>query len=62
MTTLDAMTEQTDVVVPHGDVPLAVRLHRPDGAGTARLPTVVCTGSWLTVKEQMPDLYAASPR
>lgn len=53
------MSEQTDVVVPHGDVPLAVRIHRPPDAGTARMPTVVCTGSWLTVKEQMPDLYAA---
>lgn len=55
------MTEHPDVldvVVPHGDVPLAVRIHRPAGAATERLPTVVCTGSWLTVKEQMPDLYA----
>ncbi len=41
------MSEQTDVVVPHGDVPLAVRIHRPPDAGTARMPTVVCTGSWL---------------
>ncbi len=50
-----------DLVVPDGDVPLAVRLHLPD-AGHDRsgsLPAVVVTGSWLTVKEQMPDLYAA---
>ena len=47
-----------DLIVPDGDVPLAVRIHFPDG-GEARLPAVVVTGSWLTVKEQMPDAYAA---
>ena len=26
--------------------------------GTDKLPIVIVTGAWLTVKEQMPDLYA----
>lgn len=47
-----------DLIVPDGDVPLAVRIHSPD-CGEARRPAVVVTGSWLTVKEQMPDAYAA---
>ena len=51
-----------DLIVPDGDVPLAVRIHAPDGSpvdGKRGFPAVVITGSWLTVKEQMPDLYAA---
>ncbi|MGC5225300.1 alpha/beta hydrolase [Micromonospora sp. DT81.3] len=41
-----------------GDVPLAARMFSPP-AGTGTAPrVVVVTGSWLTVKEQMPDLYA----
>lgn len=51
-----------DLIVPDGDVPLAVRIHAPDDSqvdGAASLPAVVVTGSWLTVKEQMPALYAA---
>ncbi|GAB3894842.1 hypothetical protein GCM10029964_073870 [Kibdelosporangium lantanae] len=46
-----------DLIVPDGDVPLAVRIHAPDDSPVAG--AVVVTGSWLTVKEQMPDLYAA---
>jgi uncharacterized protein len=46
-----------DTVVPDGDLPLSVRLHR--AAGDPRpAPAILVTGSWLTVKEQMPDLYA----
>jgi hypothetical protein len=51
-----------ELIVPDGDVPLAVRVHSPDDShvdGEVGLPTVVVTGSWLTVKEQMPDVYAA---
>lgn len=48
-----------DTVVTSGGVPLALRIHRSREAGQARQPGVVVTGSWLTVKEQMPDLYAA---
>lgn len=62
-----------NVLVPDGDVPLAVRVHLPDSpaqkldeksvarsdAKSDESAAVVVTGSWLTVKEQMPDLYAA---
>ncbi len=54
-----SLTSTHDVVLPAGGVPLAVRVHRSVDAGTTRQPAVVCTGSWLTVKEQMADLYAA---
>ncbi|WP_040780981.1 alpha/beta hydrolase [Nocardia pneumoniae] len=37
---------------------LVGRLYRPADAGDTRLPAVVVTGSWLTVKEQMPQVYA----
>lgn len=47
-----------DTVVTSGGVPLAVRIHRAADAGWTRQPGVVVMGSWLTVKEQMPDLYA----
>ena len=54
------MTEVTvsRVVFPAGGVWLAGRLH---GAWDPleRRPGVVVTGSWLTVKEQMPDRYAS---
>jgi dienelactone hydrolase len=46
------------VVLTSGGVPLAGRVHRAAGA-TGRQPGVVVSGSWLTVKEQMADLYAA---
>jgi uncharacterized protein len=36
-------------------------LYRPSAAAaTERLPTVVVTGAWMTVKEQMPANYAAA--
>jgi uncharacterized protein len=41
-----------------GDVPLAGRIHRGAGDPLDRQPAVIVTGSWLTVKEQMADLYA----
>jgi fermentation-respiration switch protein FrsA (DUF1100 family) len=43
-----------------GGVPLAGRMHRDPAAGVRRQPAVLVTGSWLTVKEQMPDRYAAA--
>jgi uncharacterized protein len=43
-----------------GGVPLVGRMHRHPAAGDERQPAVVVTGSWLTVKEQMPDRYAAA--
>ena len=48
----------TPFLVHSGGVPLAGRMHAPDGGGEPR-PAIVVTGSWLTVKEQMPDRYAA---
>jgi uncharacterized protein len=48
-----------DTVVISAGTPLAVRIHRSRAAGQSRQPGVVVTGSWLTVREQMPDLYAA---
>jgi fermentation-respiration switch protein FrsA (DUF1100 family) len=47
----------SEYVVPNGDVPLAVRMHRPDNEPR---PAVLVTGSWLTVRDQMPDHYAAA--
>lgn len=50
----------SDFLVSSGDVPLTAHVHRPDGDPLEPRPTVIVTGSWLTVKEQMPDLYAAA--
>lgn len=47
-------------VVCDGDVPLAVRVHHGGGDPQERRPAVIVTGSWLTVKEQMADHYAAA--
>jgi fermentation-respiration switch protein FrsA (DUF1100 family) len=40
------------------DVPLAGRIYRASDDLLDRQPAVIVTGSWLTVKEQMADLYA----
>lgn len=53
------MPIETPVPFHSAGVPLAGLWVRPDGASLDEpLPTVVVTGSWLTVKEQMPLLYA----
>lgn len=49
----------TPFLIFSGGVPLAGRMHRRADAGIERQPAVVVTGSWLTVKEQMADRYAA---
>lgn len=54
------MTTTTPFLFTSGGVPLAGRMHRPEDAGSDRLPAVLVTGSWLTVKEQMADRYAAA--
>ena len=41
-----------------GDVRLAGRLYRNTDRSDVAQPGVIVTGSWLTVKEQMPELYA----
>ena len=48
----------TSLVIPSGDVGLAARLHGSRILPAERRPTVIVVGSWLTVKEQMADLYA----
>lgn len=55
---MNANIDVLDVVVPRAGAALAVRIHRAGDAGPARQPAVVCMGSWLTVKEQMADVYA----
>jgi uncharacterized protein len=47
----------SDYLFFDGDVPLAGRIHRASGDLLERQPAVIVTGSWLTVKEQMADLY-----
>jgi uncharacterized protein len=50
-----------DMLIPSYGVPLVGRVHRRAGASLfERQPTILVTGSWLTVKEQMADLYAAA--
>ncbi|WP_123788526.1 alpha/beta hydrolase [Phytoactinopolyspora halophila] len=48
------------VVFTSGGHPIAGRVHRQAGNVTERQPAVLVTGSWLTVKEQMADGYAAA--
>jgi len=43
-----------------GAAPLAATIHREPADLVEPQPAVIVTGSWLTVKEQMPDLYAAA--
>lgn len=43
-----------------GDTPLAATVHRAVENLVEPQPAVIVTGSWLTVKEQMADRYAAA--
>lgn len=54
------MTTSTPFTFPSGGAMLAGRMHRRSDAALERQPAVVVTGSWLTVKEQMADRYAAA--
>jgi fermentation-respiration switch protein FrsA (DUF1100 family) len=45
-------------LILNGDVPLLATIHRANDDLADRQPAVIVTGSWLTVKEQMPDRYA----
>jgi fermentation-respiration switch protein FrsA (DUF1100 family) len=49
---------QTRLDFFHGNVRLAGRLFRNTGRLDVRQSAVIVTGSWLTVKEQMAELYA----
>jgi uncharacterized protein len=53
------MPVSSTLLISGGD-PISVHLHQPDGDPAEPRPTAIVTGSWLTVKEQMPDHYAAA--
>jgi dienelactone hydrolase len=53
-------TTSFPVLFPSGATTLAGRVHRRADSLTERQPAVLVSGSWLTVKEQMADLYAAA--
>src|SRR6187402_233033 len=59
---LAADTARMIIVTPltfhRGSTRLVGRLYRNTPDWTVRQPGILVTGSWLTVKEQMPDLYA----
>jgi uncharacterized protein len=52
------MSADLDVVFLSAGVPLVGKFFMASESFDDRRPTVVVTGSWLTVKEQMPTLYA----
>jgi len=52
------MITVTPLTFHRGSTRLVGRLYRNTPDWTVRQPGVLVTGSWLTVKEQMPDLYA----
>jgi uncharacterized protein len=60
LTTEISLMSLTSFVTFNGDTRLAARIHRSNADLTVRQPAVIVTGSWLTVKEQMADLYAAA--
>jgi fermentation-respiration switch protein FrsA (DUF1100 family) len=47
-------------LIVSGDVSLSGRVYRASDDLFVRQPAVIVTGSWLTVKEQMADRYAAA--
>jgi uncharacterized protein len=52
------MVDSIPLTFFRGDTALAGRLYRNTTRWDTRQPAVIVTGSWLTVKEQMPHLYA----
>src|SRR6201992_1686316 len=53
------MPVSSTLLISGGDL-ISVHLHQPDGDPAEPRPTAIVTGSGLTVKEQMPDHYAAA--
>jgi hypothetical protein len=49
---------RTELLIPSGGALLAARVHRNVDNLIERQSALIATGSWLTVKEQMADLYA----
>jgi fermentation-respiration switch protein FrsA (DUF1100 family) len=52
------MIHRTPIDFFRGDIRLAGQLFRNTDRFDVRQPAIIVTGSWLTVKEQMPELYA----
>src|SRR5262245_60393110 len=52
------MVYRTPLTFFRGDLRLAGQLFRNTDRLDVRQPGIIVTGSWLTVKEQMPELYA----
>jgi fermentation-respiration switch protein FrsA (DUF1100 family) len=52
------MIHETPLIFFRGDTMLMGRLYRNTDRWDVRQPAVIVTGSWLTVKEQMPHHYA----
>ncbi len=52
------MVHRTTLPFFRGDTQLAGRLFRNTDRLDVRQPAIIVTGSWLTVKEQMPETYA----
>lgn len=52
------MIHRTTLPFFRGDVQLAGQLFRNTNRLDLRQPAIIVTGSWLTVKEQMPETYA----
>jgi hypothetical protein len=52
------MVHRTPFAFFRGDLRLAGRLFRNTDRLDVRQPAIMVTGSWLIVKEQMPELYA----
>lgn len=51
---------KSNVIFQKNEKPLAGHLYLPDSYESGeRLPGIVVTGAWTTVKEQMPTVYAA---
>lgn len=53
-------THDFPIAFPSNGSLLVGRVHRRAASLTERQPAVLVTGSWLTVKEQMADLYASA--
>jgi len=52
------MVHRTSLPFYRGDVQLAAQIFRNTDRLDVRQPAIIVTGSWLTVKEQMPETYA----
>lgn len=56
--TSESTSDTLQIVFHSSSVPLAGCFHRNTNSLETRQPVVIVTGSWLTVKEQMPATYA----